>query len=106
MKDKEKQIEEMADFLFDHAEDYCAPEGHIITNKLAEALYNAGYRKLNIKEFKEDIEELKEEVCKETAEEIFRLCLSDEYIAYFDEGIIKELAEKYGVEVEKCKIIN
>lgn len=42
---KKEQIKEMADFLFDSAENYCDADGHIITNKLAEALYNAGYRK-------------------------------------------------------------
>lgn len=44
-----------------------------------------------------------EEVRKKTAREILSLCLSDEYIAFFEEGIIREIAEKYGVEVKEIR---
>lgn len=52
------------------------------TKLITEALYNAGYRKES-----------------ETAKEIFSLLLSDEYICYFDVAVVKEIAEKYNIQI-------
>lgn len=59
-----------------------------------------------VKKLKADVEKLQnennvleEKVRKETAKEILSLFLSDEYICYFDVPVVKEIAEKYGVEI-------
>ena len=87
MKDKEQQILEMADLLFDYAEDYCDADGHIITNKLAETLYESGYHKAD---------EVRRETAKEILQEIY-----DEIDYYSCQPAIEQLAKEYGVEVEK-----
>lgn len=62
-----------------------------------------------VKKLKNDKEQLEsenfnlqrtiEKNSEETAKEIFSLLLSDEYICYFDVAVVKEIAEKYGVEI-------
>ena len=119
---KQEQIEEIAKYVCNacemgHGFDGCSYGGRehykrcSITQKTAEKLYNAGYRKA-------------EEVQKETAKVIFQkvvnICRKEEdfqdgtintqleplYFGImngcaFIRGEVKELAEQYGVEVEE-----
>ena len=118
---KEKQIEELARILFDESENYCDSDGCIITEKLAEQLYNAGYRKLS-KEAQEmvsnalvyskrlKIEKSAEQVRKETAKEILQFLWNTWWERQINkpgcrQGIrhshLEQLAKAYGVEIEE-----
>lgn len=71
----------------------------------AEALYNAGYRKVGeeyeyIKGYLLYTKQLKEQVRKETAKEILQTLYNNNERPQFMEVYIKTLADKYGVEVE------
>lgn len=117
---KKEQIKEMADLLFDYAENYCDVDGHIITNKLAETLYEAGYRKIGDDEIvvnKYEYADLKtfsdcaifehKEIAnarKEMAKEIISYLgtiKEDDGTPFKDYLWYKFLCKKYGVEVEQ-----
>ena len=87
MTDKEKQIEEMAKIL----------DNQLCGNyeDAATALYEAGYRKIDIKCFADDLAAIKEEVRKETAKEIY------EQLQGHGTTLVKKwIKEKYSVEVD------
>lgn len=125
MNDKNKAIEEMAKIIdqtqkqgyqrifeetrnfvqenhrYSSKNDYDKAHSQTIDEIIAEALYNADYR--NVHDFAkwhaEEQLKLSESVSKETAREILQWIMH--HCPNIHDSKIKELAKKYGVEVEK-----
>ena len=119
MKDKEKQIEEMVSIMAASNNPFVDVPVEIMPN-VAEALYNAGYRKLpensivlSNEEYERITKELVteqrateiakeyfEKTCNETAEKFLQLaydrCLEKSFIKK-----VEELAKQFGVEIKE-----
>ncbi len=118
MKTKQEQIEEMRKEIengFRKADCRKAytnePYPYFETQKtaIAEALYNAGYRKVVsgrdgfVELLNEETKELSiiEKTRKETAKEILQEWADDNSSMGLDNTFVKNIAKKYGVEVEE-----
>lgn len=123
---KQEQIEEMAKIVDEMYNVYTTT-----ADDIADGLYNAGYRKTftsdlasdTQKAFKDGYEKARKETAKEIFQKVVNICRKEEdfqdgtvntqleplYFGImngcaFIRGEVKELAEQYGVEVEKLKL--
>lgn len=101
---KQEQIEEMAKIVDEMYNVYTTT-----ADDIAEALYNAGYRKVVsgrdgfVELLNEETKELSiiEKTRKETAKEILQEWADDNSSMGLDNTFVKNIAKKYGVEVEE-----
>ena len=130
MKDKEKQIEEMAKVIKSANEincirtcdncNYYNDDSKCISFGQAIALYEQGYRKLpensvvlSREEYEklkmleeghitcEDVLEFVEKARKETAEKIINMLKQPPYIDFIESWVLEDVAKQFGVEIKE-----
>ena len=122
MKDKEKQIEEIAKEICIKCKDitYCSHEKCTMCYKVAEELISQGYRKphkdsivltddnaeeianliVTSPQMQSVMSDLIEAWQKETAEKIIAMLKQPPYIDFIESWVLDELAKQFGVEIK------